>query len=1228
MSATLGILAWMAAAPALAQAAANPCFGTVDYSDEIDTSTSTLGVTSTPIGGGFVQLTVSGLEIHNRGIGWFDAAEVRPDLTGFEVGRVTPATFGQLDPGREQRPTDLLTIEVAAHDEAALTKALEAKTIPLRVFADEVPQPHDDVEIFAWDEALDDAYDLASSLDAHANPDPGEGPWPHGEQYTLAFAVFGDELPPALEGFDKNAPRHMVGQNYRLEHTPTPFYTITFDAVDIDDTVEPTWIEVTARITANTDMRDVYATASFCADTGVDWPVRETRLPEVDGEERTRVELNTRTSPVWFEERTLIPGITFTGQIHAQAMKPELVMRIREREVLLRVGLHSEVSFAGEVRAGRLVEDGDEMKLFGLCYPLPNIPLGVVELEQDLCTDQYIYAEVELRAGMAVSIAKRLGVSATMDCTLLGDGAPACDAPQVTLPEPPLSLSPPELTLGLTANAELGTRLDVSWRVTTMLQPPIAAVHGTISTEIYGVFDADVSRDPWWTIGHGARLGGSLGASLLGKEVGELEITFLEPPPRIDLEAPGALLRGASSATRYASGEDLRWLLAVDDVGRDNNRPEHVDVALFSDGGVVAVAEDVGAHRVVATDRFGELRWSQRYAAGYKPRAVHVLPDDTVLVAGHPTFLAAHDPQGNLLWSKEYDVVADNGDQRCAIWDMAPYPDENGDQVVLVGEFSRGLVTEDDGCMLVVDAATGSVDWSMLYVRPGMLELEGVTATRDGDIVAVGRFDTAAAILRLDGLTGQPRWSRIAPMPGARGAELFDVAEGADGTLLAVGQSAREIRLTGAAYALSVDPLGENAVHGMILHDAAPVHFSDEPVVVASDTAYDIFHEVVAVDDGFVAAGHSGAHGDTGWLVKMSPRLGVEWFTALDGESASGLTSVRKREDALVVGGISSSANAVGPSLTDSALVVGTVPFDGNLLVHPSFAHMQMPLLTAGVRSGEDPDDIAPVVLIDLGSLTTEVPTVTVTDNDRLLIAPTTECALMMTVTGHPTGGDGCAPQPDIYPPTIAILQPKAALYPWSSDLPVLVELDDAASYEVTLNGAPITIDAVLELSALGVGAHTLAVEATDEDGNVAFQDVMFTVFDDEPPTVAILSPEPRAYQRDQEPVIPITIDATDGATEVVDVAVTLRGRPFDLEEIPVAALPIGPAELVVVVTDAAGNEAEATVTFEVAGPRPACGCTSTGVGGYPLALVLLAALARRRRPRSSSASPASQPQP
>ncbi|MBX2801023.1 MAG: hypothetical protein KTR31_25310 [Myxococcales bacterium] len=1242
------LAAWLAVAPGWAQVASpqDSCYGVLDYADELHPDAGAVRVTQVALPDDRVQLTVSGLHLDNVGIARFDRATALPQLDDTAT-LVHPAEFGQALPGLTATADDALVVELPADEASTWVADLKAGTLPFVLHADEDPQLEADAQVFTWTEQLDDAYGLASVLDATVNPDPGPGPWAQGSSLSLTFAFDGD-VPDALTDYDLHWTRLIVPHaTFAPVHLPQAAQHLSVDTIDTDDTGAFTLVTVVGHLSDEVDLTQVYRAASLCSGSRghVDWPVRQTRLYEIGGDEVDPDTRDRNSQPIRFNDTELLDGrVTLTGQVHADLLKPSFGVRIRDGALHARADFVSEVSMSAQLGVLKTVEDHEEIELWQLDFPLPDFTLGGMAMAQHMSLEHYVYADVALRAGAVVGVSKRISARLSVDCEFPLDEAPSCTTERSEAPSDVLDLSPPQLLHDVGGTAEVGTRLDTSWVVGTRTIPQLVATRLTLSTEGYGLLDVQLGRDPWWTVGHGARLEGTAALEFFGSPLAEHTVDLWESPVHIDAQAPPVVSSAAAPPQRFLSGEDLRWLVSTDIPTSDVNHPQTVDLAVLDDGGVVAAVAGSKSHRILRFDRHGVLLWAQRYLDGYKPRAVTVLPSGNIAVSGVPTFLAVHAPDGTVLWSTAYDLDDADGNGNCSLNDMAHRPEVGSDgQLVLVGRFTTALVSQDDACALLVDASDGTVQWSRIYGSDWRQELHGVTVLSDGDIVAVGyngwrhpdHLNAGANgwLMRLDPSDGTTRWNRITPTVN-RGGQLEAVAEGPNGRLLAVGSSSRLAPDTGSAFLVAIDANGGNAVHGIFLHDALHdqiLDFETPQQVISSDTPNDTIRDVTTVQDGFVVAGHSSNRGHTGWVAKISPQLGVDWFMALDGDGDTAVTSIARTDQGLAIGGFSKSAAAGGAVLTtEEHVVVAHLPFEGKLAVHRHFPWLQTPMLSPGMRgSSIDPTIAVLGAVYEVTGVTATSPaTVAGADPVDLTLPAEPECVLLMTQTGRPTPQTGCPEQPDVWSPIVRITSPDRPSYGWSEQAVLTVTVadeDGVQSQTIEVDGASASDGDVLVMAVLGVGEHEAVATATDASGNEGQDSVHFVVVDDEPPAVDIVSPEARSYDRDVSPVIDVVVTSSDQATEVDRVEVTLDGVPVPGDTIRTGDLPPNqPLKLVATATDRQGNVAVDTVTFQITGPGESgsegndgrgCGC-SQGTAPLSLALPLLALLALRRLPR------------
>lgn len=159
----------------------------------------------------------------------------------------------------------------------------------------------------------------------------------------------------------------------------------------------------------------------------------------------------------------------------------------------------------------------------------------------------------------------------------------------------------------------------------------------------------------------------------------------------------------------------------------------------------------------------------------------------------------------------------------------------------------------------------------------------------------------------------------------------------------------------------------------------------------------------------------------------------------------------------------------------------------------------------------------------------------------------------------------------DMVPPEISVLTPVAdGRYSYTTMLTPEWTATDAGAGEVAvqvmLDGVPISAGQSVALRALGLGAHTLLVVATDAAGNRAEAQVSFSVVDDVPPVLTVAAPPLMTNQ-------PVTL--AYAAFDELGGEVTVGGdaSPYTTE---------GAHAVTLTATDASGNQATATVNFTI----------------------------------------------
>lgn len=1091
--------------------------GYLDYVDELTPSTFRVEHAQ-DLEDGVQRVEVGGV-LTNTGGAIFDTAVLLPDFSAadLDVRRVVQgARFPALapaGPGGEASSDEPLIVELPAAHVAALLTALEEGTVPISVFASEVPQLNPGVWMVDWTSAEDVAYENAQDFGLNGSDPFGAAPWDPSEQHTVA--LYYPLLPPAaFLAFDSATEsmflRPAAGEP--PEVVPEGFHYFTVDDLTVQDIEDAgTMVTITGHVSTEESLLRAYEYAGFSTTTAeqIDRPVGATRIAELDGIPLDAEYKDSLTLPLRFNGLDLFEGaVSLSGQVHGHALKPWVALRIRPGAHRLQLGIETDVSLSAELRATGLAKDSGELPLYDLCFPLPDLVFGPVEVPMTLSLEQSLFAEVELQAGMAVGISHRVQHGYVVTCDGDDDGV-TCATDEIRSPGSPLRLSPPELTRYARAYATIGTRFGTTLHLASEYPVCTGALNVRLGAEIWGRTDVDPSAEPWWSMHHGGSIDGTVALELFGVEPIEHEVelfTYESEPARVAPSPPP----DPSQNARYLSGEDQRWMVAIDQFETVNGGLDEVHAVAMEDGAITYVASGLGAYRLGQLDRYGALRWNQRYlpTGNRRAEALHVTDDDTILVAGSFAFVAAHRPEGDVIWARDYDFSEGPDDAPgITIRDVTAFVNLGGGwDPTAIGTLSRGRVGEDDGFVARLDP-NGDVLWAKVYDGPGRQTFDAAIVAENGDLVVVGGTDPdvygrKGLILRINGDDGELLWSRSL-VTRVRGGALYGVVEGADGALYAVGEATRDIRRTGAALIARVEADGSDARLALLLHDVATDEaLDDEPVpeVQSSDTGFDALTAVAAVGDGIVVAGHAGlSDSRTAWLARLGPSLGVQWFQVLDGEAGDRFTSVDVADDALIVGGTSRSAIV---SSDDDHALVAKVPFEGELTLHESFGHLITRFSMPGVRdAGSDPDIVSDgVTLLDAPLAVLDAVLDSAVDVTSELLAPvqTPECVRLMTSTGHVTTTDPCD-DADLWPPVVRIFAGDQGTYSLTASFPLEVTLFDevgVVASEVTVDGVPTEPGAVLAMDALGVGTHTIEAWAEDGAGNRGSDAVAFEVVD------------------------------------------------------------------------------------------------------------------------------------
>ena len=171
---------------------------------------------------------------------------------------------------------------------------------------------------------------------------------------------------------------------------------------------------------------------------------------------------------------------------------------------------------------------------------------------------------------------------------------------------------------------------------------------------------------------------------------------------------------------------------------------------------------------------------------------------------------------------------------------------------------------------------------------------------------------------------------------------------------------------------------------------------------------------------------------------------------------------------------------------------------------------------------------------------------------------------------------------------------------------------DDVVSFAWSVDGEPVAVGGdTLVFAFAQDGPHRVEVVASDEDGGSSPPQGVDIPIADVPPVVTLSAPG-TALRKEE---VTLSASITDPGADIFDVHWAFSdGTEAEGPEVRHAFDDIGPASVVVTVTDQDGVSATAEATLEVL-RRPLCGCgvASGSAAWVPWGLALLVLVGRRR---------------
>lgn len=1014
------------------------CDGFANYADEIRLENfQVVGQTNFPDGTSEVRINFTA---RNVDIASFLAASAHPSIDKLvaEYGALheslVPATLPGIPPfANNLTPVSEFVLRLPTVNLGQMLADLNAGLVPVTVYADEQAVYAPDVKVMTW--GNEQGY-YVNARNEGLNPDPHAPPYEPSESFTFVLIAPQQNATSDLDLWNKDLKFYLVEdpEGNPLTEIPDVLRNVRVTKVikDAGDN-RPTIWTVTVERTHADRMADLFVSASYCSGktAHIDLPVHGSRVPVVDGETQEAEKRDRNAQPIRFNEVGLATDLSVSGQVQGHILKPSVEFRFRSGQPRVVAEFDTDLTLTAEARAGVTVTTTNEASLYRLCFPVATIPAGPIAIELNLQLEHFVGFNGSIGAGAVVGVQKRfhnkslIGYDAHLGNPTFSDSRDL---------SPPMDFTPPQLTDETAAHGEIYTRLRPTLRVGGKY--PDCDTGTGVWTEIkaYGTVDVTPTVDPWWTLGAGLDIYAGIDLSIWGLDLVNWESQPVTLTSTESRSAPGtAPLAGARLAAQAqglrTSGLDQRWAVAIDDLDLPDSYSKTSVAGTADNGVVIAAHERIGGRgRLIRLDNHGAFQWSKRYASPYNPVKVLVLPDGSILVAGNPNWIAKHDSSGNLLWSRSYDLgPSGETNVRCRVNATALMESAPGQyDVLLVGhtEFD----SDREACAQRVDSA-GTLVWAKTYDAAATQEFHAVHAARDGTVAVAGRWLGTEAngfgyhdgiIAKLDPANGNVVWAKRFPTTVYRAETLYALTEGADGTLLAAGNSQGIVGYTGGGFLARVAADGSDARHALLLHDEeweALLDFESYTANPYGDN-YDTLFGIVPMADGFAVVGKerlaAAQKGEGAWAAKVNANFGVEWFTSFDGPADDILDAVAYTPDGLLVSGMSASLAGTAQSGTDSRLWLMKLPYSGRNLLRPD-VDMAVRYLEPGVRyASADPKVVpggVPAVDVDVTVKATTVRSAASIAN--LLTTPSRLCVTQLTVTGRISTLDACADDAD-----------------------------------------------------------------------------------------------------------------------------------------------------------------------------------------------------------------------
>lgn len=979
------LLGLMLTAVAQAAAAVNPCEAVLDYSDDLRVS-DTIIESIDFVGDGQVEVSVS-VTLQNETSAVFDSATLEPAAGNVEITLLEPATFGAILPSAPAFSDASLRIVLAESDLPAVESSWQDGTFAWTVRADEVPQYAPGVRIGVWS-AIDEATWSGAGLSWVGSP---------------------STPPPILTAFE-GAERFFIVENpdeWALGSVPYEFRNMEITNVTPppDDVEIGLWVASGVPVSGQS-LAELVDSGSFCttASHAIDDPIQMSRAGAPES-----ARLAGHAQPVRLNEYDPNgEGVTLSGQVSGQKIIPSVGIKFRDGKLKLASVMNTDVSFALGISARYHVAESKQEELWSLCFPLPDLWAGPISIPLNLELHHFVGIEAELDAGVTFGIGRHLSGSASTDHDeSAAEGSR--NTAHSSLAAKSSSYTPAAMTYA-NAFARVWTDFQVTLRVGSRYPICETGTGITSNTQVYGQLSFDSEETPMWDARLGVAQSIALDVDIFGIDIAHWEKEFEPLEIQADFAPP-------DTTETEMLGHDQRWAMAIRSVQTNPFALSKTVIAPNGDSLVITRGPLTHRNRFMRADPNGLLLQQWDYKLNRVPHGVAVSDDGSFVVAGRVTnsgnpWVVGHDSSGAVEFAHEYDLFdpePDTDNDRCVIDQVVGQVFGGAQRYLLLGKFSRSSVFQYDGCGVLIDTA-GDVVWAKIFDEAsyGLIFRDAADAG-DGGFVLAGnsRFRATTGVdplvARIDA-AGEIVWAKIMPTLQGREFTFNGVTVGSDGRYYLAGGGTGRLG-TGSFTVARIDADGADPHHVSIFQDEAwedALDFESWTDTHGGMTPWDEAADIIAVGDALVAVGKTGLGDESAaWAVALNQRLGVLWFTTVDGDLDDRFQSVADAGDGLVVTGITGSQLGTALPEATTALMLLKLPYTG-LVDFSEHIQLSSRYVEPGtVHTSADSDVTGPEVTMDVPIVARPAGITAVRDVVGMVIAPAQRCVSALTRFGH-----------------------------------------------------------------------------------------------------------------------------------------------------------------------------------------------------------------------------------